>query len=112
MTKLIQSQPSDISLADFTQNLFDEMPEVSGNEKDYKVSGNMITIKFGSNEGDFKLSVLAGFDDTSESIHQRFVQLLTNHYDDLDQMERWSADNYEHASHTQGYSFDSLTFRP
>jgi hypothetical protein len=111
MTKLIQSQPSEISLADYTQQIFEEMPEVAGNEKDYNVSGNLITITFGSEYGDFKLSVLVSFEDNAQSLHERFTALLTDHLNDIESFERWEADNYEHASHTQGYAFDLLTLK-
>jgi|GEM_PF-3846694 len=109
MTKPLKSTQQEISLADYTQQIFEQMPEVAGNEKDYKVSGNMITIIFGSEYGDFKLSILVTKEDTSESIHQRFVQLLTDHINDQQDFDQWANDNYEHASHTQGYAFDSLT---
>jgi hypothetical protein len=98
-----------VSLSEFTMDLFLELPEVAGNEKDYRVVGNLITITFGSEYGDFKLSVAVSFDDTPKSIHERFVQLLSDHIGEIRAMEEWDADNYEHPIHTQGRAFDRLT---
>jgi hypothetical protein len=96
-----------LSLADFTQELYQEL--VLPYEKDSSVSGNMISLIVASEYGDFKLNVAVQFDDTATSVKERFDSLLEQEYDYREGVERYEADNYEHASLTQGRAFDSLT---
>ena len=96
-----------MSLADFTQELYEslELPY----EKDSIVRGNLITVIVDTEHGDFKMSVAVQFDDTVESLKERFDALLREEYDIIESYEKLSVDNYEHASVTQGRAFDSLT---
>lgn len=110
MTKVQQSPiHNGQSLAEFTNELFQRLPTVSDNEKDYRVFGNLITIVFDSNEGAFPISVNVTFEDTPTSVHERFVAQLKDHYEYLNDVARYEFENYEHASVTQGRAFDSLT---
>lgn len=106
MTKVnnFQTQQA-MSLADHTQEVFDNLPEVAG-EHDFKVLGNLITITFIQK---FQVTISVSLSDTPESIHQKFVDGVTAHYAEQEAIEIYELDNYEHASVTQGYAFDSLT---
>lgn len=107
MTKVQNFETQALSLADFTQELYEnlELPY----EKDSIVRGNLISVTVDTEHGDFKMSVAVQFDDTVDSLKERFDALLSEEYDIIERYEKWSADNYEHASVTQGRAFDSLT---
>lgn len=107
MTKVQNFEPQALSLADFTQELYEnlELPY----EKDSIVRGNLITVTVDTEHGDFKMSVAVQFDDTVESLKERFDALLAQEYDIIEKYQQWEDDNFEHASVTQGCAFDSLT---
>ncbi|GGH42699.1 hypothetical protein GCM10007423_39520 [Dyadobacter endophyticus] len=107
MTKVNNFTSQALSLADFTQDLYEclELPY----EKDSIVRGNLITVTVETEHGDFKMSVAVRFDDTVESLKERFDALLAQEYDIIDSYQKWEADNYEHALVIQGRAFDSLT---
>jgi hypothetical protein len=107
MTKVQTSTQQALSLADFTQQLYLDLHLPY--EKDSSVSGNLITVIVDSEYGDFKLNVAVQFDDTAESVKERFDSLLDQEYEYRDGIERYERDNYEHPSVTQGRAFDSLT---
>lgn len=107
MTKVQISNQQALSLADFTQELYESL--ALPYEKDSIVRGNLITVIVDTEHGDFKMSVAVQFDDTVESLKEKFDALLSEEYDIIERYETWAADNYEHASVTQGRAFDSLT---
>lgn len=107
MTKVQNFDPQALSLADFTQELYESL--ALPYEKDSIVRGNLITVSVDTEHGEFKMSVAVQFDDTVESLKEKFDALLDQEYDIINSYERWSADNYEHASIIQGRAFDSLT---
>ena len=107
MTKVQISNQQALSLADFTQELYESL--VLPYEKDSFVQGNLITVIVDTEHGDFKMAVAVQFDDTVESLKERFDALLSEEYDIIDTYQQWEADNYEHASVIQGRAFDSLT---
>lgn len=107
MTKLIKSDVQALSLADFTQELYESL--VLPYEKDSKVQGNLITVEVETEYMPIKLAVAVQYDDTVESLKDRFDAQLAENIDDFENFERWARDNYEHASVTQGRAFDSLT---
>jgi len=103
----VQKPEQTISLADFTQELYLDL--VLPYEKDSSVNGNLITVIVDTEHGDFKMNVAVGYGDTVQSIKERFDLLLSEEYDIIESYDKWSRENYEHASVTQGYAFDSLT---
>lgn len=107
MTKVQISNQQALSLADFTQELYEslELPY----EKDSIVEGNLIKVIVDTEHGDFKMAIAVQFDDTVESLKERFDALLAQEYDIIESYEKWAADNYEHSSVIQGRAFDSLT---
>lgn len=107
MTKLIKSDLQALSLADFTQELYESL--VLPYEKDSIVRGNLITVEVETEYMPIKLSVAVQFDDTVESLRERIDAQLAENIDDFENYERWARDNYEHASVIQGRAFDSLT---
>lgn len=96
-----------MSLADFTQDLYESFKFEP--EKDSIVRGNLITMIVETEHGDFRMTIAVGFDDTVESLEEKFTALLAEEYDIIESYGNWSRENYEHASVTQGYAFDSLT---
>ncbi|WP_157486663.1 hypothetical protein [Dyadobacter alkalitolerans] len=107
MTKLIKSDLQALSLADFTQELYESL--VLPYEKDSIVRGNLITVEVETEYMTIKLSIAVQFNDTVESLRERFDAQLAENIDDFENYERWARDNYEHASVIQGRAFDSLT---
>lgn len=107
MTKVQNFNSQALSLADFTQKLYESL--VLPYEKDSIVKGNLITVMVDTEHGVFKMAVAVQFDDTIESLKEKFNALLAQEYDIIDSYEKWAADNYEHASVIQGRAFDSLT---
>lgn len=101
----VQKSEQTISLADFTQDLYLDL--VLPYEKESVVNGNLITVIV--DKIDFKMTLAVGYDDTVKSLTERFNALLEEETDMIESFEKWSNDNYEHASVTQGYAFDSLT---
>lgn len=102
----VQSLPVP-ALADHTQEIYLDL--VLDYEKDSDISGNLITVIVASEYRDFKLSVLVTMSDTVETVKDRFDSQFAETFEEIESMERWDRDNYEHPSITQGRAFDSLT---
>jgi hypothetical protein len=98
-----------LRLADHTEEIFSNLPEIAG-EHDYKVLGNLITITFLNGSGQFKVTVRVEMNDTVESVYSKFVEGVSDHYDQEESAERWERENWESDFETQGQPFDSLTF--
>lgn len=106
MTKVNNFQAEQaLRLAEHTQEVFDNLPVLEG-EKDFKVLGNLITIDFIQG---FPITIPVSITDTTETVHQKFIEGVDAYYEEQEAIEKYDRDNYEHASVTQGYSFDSLT---
>ena len=106
MTKVNKSTQA-LSLADHTQEIYLDL--VLPYEKESIISENLITVTVDTEYKPFKLSVIVTMDDTVETVKDRFDSQFNQTYDEIEGMQKWEADNYEHPSVTQGYSFDSLT---
>lgn len=107
MTKVHFSTQQALSLADLTQELYEAL--VLPYEKDSIVRGNLITVEVETEDRPIKISVAVQADDTVQSLKERFDAQLSDIMGDIDSFDQWVRDNYEHASQTQGYAFDSLT---
>jgi len=107
MTKVNNSLQA-LSLADHAQEIYENL--VLSYESDSLISVNLITVTVETEDKPFKICAVVTLSDTVETVKDRLDAEFNAVYDEIQDIEKWHADNYEHASVTQGYSFDSLTF--
>jgi len=106
MTKVNKTTQA-LSLADHAQEIYENL--VLSYESDSLISANLITVTVDTEDKPFKICAVVTMNDTVETVKDRLDCEFNSVYDEIQGMERWEADNYEHASVTQGYSFDILT---